>query len=211
MVGVISVTNSWNFLESLPPMTWNFKLHLTRSSSHCWSCSFAAYYFTLHLPSPTMKFPTLAVLSLTLLSSSSSCSSAFVGHRAPQTISRCTAPRLLSSSTDNDTNAVLESLTPELTRMTQAFSDIGDDKLRYKQLLYMANQLPPLKDPESVMLPKNKVPGCLSTVYIDGTASYNPKKKDYTVEFVGESDGLLTKGLVALLVRCVRVCVFVSV
>ena len=97
----------------------------------------------------------------------------------------------------------MQSLTPELTKMTLAFRDIGDDKLRYKQLLYMANQLPPLESPEETMVPSNKVPGCLSTVYIDGTATYSSDKKDYVVNFVGESDGLLTKGLVALLVRYV--------
>jgi sulfur transfer protein SufE/stress-induced morphogen len=90
-------------------------------------------------------------------------------------------------------------LTPELQKIVSAFERIGDDKLRYKQLLYMANQLPAF-DP-SKQIPDNKVPGCLSTVYIDGSVEWNPDNQQYNVNFIGDSDGLLTKGLVALLVR----------
>lgn len=89
-------------------------------------------------------------------------------------------------------------LTPELAKITDAFEAIGDDKLRYKQLLYMANQLQPM-DPAS-MSPENKVPGCLSTVHVDGKLEANDQGED-VVTFAGDSDGLLTKGLVALLVR----------
>lgn len=89
-------------------------------------------------------------------------------------------------------------LTDELAKITDAFEAIGDDKLRYKQLLFMANQLKPM-DPAS-MTPENKVPGCLSTVYVDGKLETNEKGEN-VVSFTGDSDGLLTKGLVALLVR----------
>lgn len=89
-------------------------------------------------------------------------------------------------------------LTPELLKIANAFESIGDDKLRYKQLLYMANQLTPI-DP-SQAIPENKVPGCLSTVYIDGKAVDSGNGR-IQIEFVGDSDGLLTKGLVALLIR----------
>lgn len=88
-------------------------------------------------------------------------------------------------------------LTPELAKIVTAFERIGDDKLRYKQLLYMANQLPSF-DPAK-QIPENKVPGCLSTVYIDGHAELI--NDEYIINFVGDSDGLLTKGLVSLLVR----------
>lgn len=88
-------------------------------------------------------------------------------------------------------------LTPELRKITNAFESIGDDKLRYKQLLFMANQLKPMSP--SSMIEENKVPGCLSTVYVDGKAI---KEGDKTIiQFEGDSDGVLTKGLVALLVR----------
>lgn len=94
-------------------------------------------------------------------------------------------------------------LTPELKRVTDAFSAIPDEQLRYKQLLYMAQNVKEANNmPASSKIPENKVPGCLSTVYVDGTAVYNEDKGDYIINFIGDSDGLLTRGLVALLVRC---------
>ena len=93
-------------------------------------------------------------------------------------------------------------LTPQLKTMTKALGTIGDEKTRYKQLLFMANQLDPM-DPK-LMISENKVPGCLSTVYIDyktETRTSADGKDETVLNFVGDSDGLLTKGLVALLVR----------
>jgi sulfur transfer protein SufE len=100
----------------------------------------------------------------------------------------------LSASTEKETP-----LPPELQKITTAFQRVGDDSLRHKQLLYMANQLKPLA--EESKIPENKVPGCLSTVYIDGSAEWSDEKQDHVIHYVGDSDGLLTKGLVALLVR----------
>jgi sulfur transfer protein SufE len=93
-------------------------------------------------------------------------------------------------------------LTPELQRVTDAFSAIADEQTRYKQLLYMAQHTEKANNmPDSSKTPANKVPGCLSTVFIDGKATFDEEKGDYVIDFIGDSDGLLTKGLVALLVR----------
>jgi len=100
------------------------------------------------------------------------------------------------------------SLTPQLASMTKAFSTIPDEKMRYKQLLYMATQLESM-DP-SLMVSKNKVPGCLSTVYVDcvamQTKSDDGADDEIILNYVGDSDGLMTKGLVALLIRGLSGC-----
>eukprot|EP00573_Skeletonema_grethae_P000942 CAMPEP_0201688962 /NCGR_PEP_ID=MMETSP0578-20130828/2632_1 /ASSEMBLY_ACC=CAM_ASM_000663 /TAXON_ID=267565 /ORGANISM="Skeletonema grethea, Strain CCMP 1804" /LENGTH=341 /DNA_ID=CAMNT_0048173457 /DNA_START=41 /DNA_END=1066 /DNA_ORIENTATION=+ len=94
-------------------------------------------------------------------------------------------------------------LTPQLEMMVNAFSSIPDEKTRHKQLLYMASKLPHVTD--EVRVPQNKVPGCLSTVHVDCTLE--PKNSDsgsdeeMVVNYIGDSDGLLTKGLLALLIR----------
>eukprot|EP00536_Pseudo-nitzschia_multiseries_P001943 jgi/Psemu1/317742/estExt_fgenesh1_pm.C_260006 len=94
-------------------------------------------------------------------------------------------------------------MTPELKRVTEAFASIEQEQVRYKQLLYMAQTTVEVNNlPESSKVPENKVPGCLSTVFVDGQAVYNDEIGEYVINFQGDSDGLMTKGLVALLVRC---------
>ncbi|OEU08474.1 hypothetical protein FRACYDRAFT_196360 [Fragilariopsis cylindrus CCMP1102] len=94
-------------------------------------------------------------------------------------------------------------MTPELKKVTNAFAIIQEEQTRYKQLLYMAQSTKEANNlPESSKIVENKVPGCLSTVYVDGSAIYNKDMDDYVINFLGDSDGLMTKGLVALLVRC---------
>jgi len=90
-----------------------------------------------------------------------------------------------------------ENLTPELEMMTAAFARMPDEKLRYKQLMFLAQKLAPM--PDNLKIDANKVPGCLSTVHVHATLddSVEPPVVNYT----GDSDGILTKGLVALLVR----------
>eukprot|EP00638_Chattonella_subsalsa_P002308 CAMPEP_0117744006 /NCGR_PEP_ID=MMETSP0947-20121206/6486_1 /TAXON_ID=44440 /ORGANISM="Chattonella subsalsa, Strain CCMP2191" /LENGTH=263 /DNA_ID=CAMNT_0005560841 /DNA_START=355 /DNA_END=1146 /DNA_ORIENTATION=+ len=84
-------------------------------------------------------------------------------------------------------------LTQELEKLVNGFQAMPDDKMRYKQLLFMASKAeemaPELKTPE------NKVQGCLSTVHVHAV------KRDGLVFYQGDSDGLLTKGLVTILVR----------
>ena len=115
---------------------------------------------------------------------------------------RRTGTVALSSSTDLDIASL--HLTPELEMMTNAFSSIPDEKTRHKQLLYMASKLAPAG--EGVYVPDNKVPGCLSTVHVDCTVEKKQGGDDddeegLVVNYFGDSDGLLTKGLLALLIR----------
>lgn len=104
------------------------------------------------------------------------------------------------SSTEIDIDTL--GLTPELRMMTEAFSSIPDEKTRHKQLLYMASKLADVGDDVRVL--ENKVPGCLSTVHVDCTAE--EKEGEVVVNYVGDSDGLLTKGLLAMLIRGLSGC-----
>lgn len=130
------------------------------------------------------------------LQSCSSTTAFQLAHTSPFGVTRLYSSESETiSETDTSDNPL--GLTPELLKLVTAFEMIGDDKLRYKQLLFMANQAPPM-EPAS-QIPENQVPGCLSTVYVDGTVEKSGD--EYKIHFVGDSDGLLTKGLVSLLVR----------
>ncbi|KAL7554596.1 hypothetical protein ACHAWF_018228 [Thalassiosira exigua] len=116
--------------------------------------------------------------------------------------SRPSAATALSSTVDVDVASL--HLTPELEMMTNAFASIPDEKTRHKQLLHMASRLPAVDD--AVRVPENKVPGCLSTVHVDCSATKEEEGGDWAVNYVGDSDGLLTKGLLALLIRGLSGC-----
>ena len=105
---------------------------------------------------------------------------------APQTRPRRLAG--LRSTTDD------YQCTPKLQEIAQGFRALPDDKTRYKQLLFLAQQGPPMA--AEYQTPENKVPGCLSTVFVHATLA-----DDGTVHFLGDSDVQLTKGLVTLLVK----------
>ena len=141
-------------------------------------------------------FPSFVVFVAALAATPSS--KAFVSNL--QT-ARTAQPLSSSSLTASDSELDL-GMTPELKRVTDAFAAIQQEQVRYKQLLYMAQTTKEANSlPESSKIPENKVPGCLSTVFVDGTAEYNEELGDYVIKFLGDSDGLMTKGLVALLVR----------
>ncbi|NJL02368.1 MAG: SufE family protein [Spirulinaceae cyanobacterium SM2_1_0] len=83
-------------------------------------------------------------------------------------------------------------LPPKLDRIVQRFQRRNDPKQKYQQLLWYANQLETL--PDAAKTPENKVSGCVSQVYI--TADLHDGK----VQYQGDSDAQLVKGLVALLI-----------
>ena len=70
----------------------------------------------------------------------------------------------------------------------------------------MASKLPNVDD--SIRIPENKVPGCLSTVHVDCLVENKEDDDDnkLVVNYIGDSDGLLTKGLLALLIRGLSGC-----
>jgi sulfur transfer protein SufE len=84
--------------------------------------------------------------------------------------------------------------------MTKALRAVSDDKLRYQQLMFLSKKLGPME--QVFQVDGNKVPGCQSIVYIHATADPETKK----VSFLGASDAILTKGLVAMLVNGLSDC-----
>ncbi|MBR8840031.1 MAG: SufE family protein [Stigonema ocellatum SAG 48.90 = DSM 106950] len=90
-------------------------------------------------------------------------------------------------------SSTIDSLPPALGKIVQRFQRASDPKRRYEQLIWYGQRLKEF--PESEKIPENKVPGCVSQVYITATL------EDGNVVFQGDSDSQLTKGLAGLLVE----------
>eukprot|EP00929_Paragymnodinium_shiwhaense_P068427 TRINITY_DN34404_c0_g1_i2.p1 TRINITY_DN34404_c0_g1~~TRINITY_DN34404_c0_g1_i2.p1 ORF type:complete len:757 (-),score=192.44 TRINITY_DN34404_c0_g1_i2:48-2264(-) len=90
-------------------------------------------------------------------------------------------------------------LPPKLAATATALKGLPSDRLRYQQLLALAAKLTPM--PEELKTPENKVPGCLSTVHVHAEIG-----EDGKILFRGDSDALISKGLVALLVNGLTGC-----
>ena len=90
-------------------------------------------------------------------------------------------------------SSTINSLPPALKKIVERFQRTTEPKIRYQQLIWYAQKLQEF--PEIDKLPANKVPGCVSQVYV--TASLADDK----VIFQGDSDSQLTKGLLALLIQ----------
>ncbi len=82
---------------------------------------------------------------------------------------------------------------PNLARIVERFGRVSDPKQRYEQLIWYGKRLQEF--PETDKVPENKVPGCVSQVYV--TAVLEQGK----VWFAGDSDSYLVKGLVGMLVE----------
>jgi cysteine desulfuration protein SufE len=84
-------------------------------------------------------------------------------------------------------------LPASLERVVQRLSRVTETKQRYEQLIWFAKRLQPL--PDDVKTAENKVPGCASQVFVTATP------EEDKIQFAGDSDSQLVKGLVALLVE----------
>ncbi|AKG22291.1 SufE family protein [Calothrix sp. 336/3] len=89
--------------------------------------------------------------------------------------------------------STIDSLPANLAKIVKRFQRATDQKSRYEQLIWYGQKL---KDfPEVDKTPENKVPGCVSQVYV--TAHLEEDR----VIYQGDSDSQLTKGLVGLLME----------
>jgi len=84
-------------------------------------------------------------------------------------------------------------LPPALDRVVQRLARSTEPKRKYELLITLAQRLKPFPDSEKT--PENKVSGCASQVFVVANL------KDGKVQFEGDSDSQLVKGLVALLVE----------
>ena len=84
----------------------------------------------------------------------------------------------------------IQAIEEELVEEFSLF-DSWDDK--YEYLIDMGKKLPPLEDEHK--LDENKVRGCQSTVWL--VSEY----KDGIIRFKADSDAIITKGLVSMLIR----------
>lgn len=82
---------------------------------------------------------------------------------------------------------------PKLARIVERFQRRPDPKQRYRQLLAYAGKLATM--PEAGKVPANKVSGCVSQVFITAHLEAG------TIQYQGDSDAQLVKGLVALLIE----------
>ncbi len=83
-----------------------------------------------------------------------------------------------------------------IEKIVARFQKAADPKRRYEQLLWFAKKLDSL--PEEDKTPENKVPGCVSQVFV--VADLVEGK----VVYQADSDAQITKGLVALLIKALN-------
>lgn len=74
------------------------------------------------------------------------------------------------------------------------FSDLTDWMDRYAYIIDLGNTLPPY--PESEKIPANIIEGCQSRVWISAK-----RNDDNTIHFEADSDALIVKGIIALLLK----------
>jgi cysteine desulfuration protein SufE len=78
--------------------------------------------------------------------------------------------------------------------ITEDFALLDDWEERYRYVIEVGEALPPF--PDSERTPSNKVPGCVSQVWLTTRYGEGP---DPVVTFAGDSDAHIVRGLVAIL------------
>ncbi len=85
------------------------------------------------------------------------------------------------------------SVTDEQNKLVNEFSELTEWEDKYALLIKMGKDLGEL-DPE-IKIDKNKISGCQSQVWM------HAKLEDGKMQIFGDSDAMIVKGLVALLIR----------
>jgi cysteine desulfuration protein SufE len=85
---------------------------------------------------------------------------------------------------------------PSIDEIIANFEFLDDWEERYRYLIELGRMMPPL--PPEAQSDLNKVPGCASQVWLDSRVA--PGEGGPVLEFQGDSDAHIVRGLVALLV-----------
>ncbi len=86
--------------------------------------------------------------------------------------------------------------TPKFDDISENLGFLDDWEDRYRYLIELGQALPPLD--ESARTSENKVQGCVSQVWLD--AQVEGEKPNSRIQFHGDSDAMIVKGLVAVLI-----------
>lgn len=81
---------------------------------------------------------------------------------------------------------------PDFEELVETFEFLDDWEDRYRHVIDMGKAMPPLED--ALRVPATKVDGCASQVWLV------PQIKDGTFTFRGESDAMIVRGLIAVLI-----------
>ena len=79
---------------------------------------------------------------------------------------------------------------PEFDEIAETFAFLDDWEDRYRHVIEMGRALPPMD--EALKVPANKVNGCASQVWLF------PQIKDGRFDFLGDSDAMIVRGLIAV-------------
>jgi len=79
-----------------------------------------------------------------------------------------------------------------LNSIVKKLKSTNDLKRKYEYILWLGKKLPSFND--EILIPENKVKGCVSEVYVKGTL------KGGKIYWQGFSDALITKGLLSFLI-----------
>ena len=86
---------------------------------------------------------------------------------------------------------------PELERLVETFEVLDDWTERYRYIIDLAKNLPPL--PEEARVEANKVQGCMSQVWLVARADDADDADAKVLHFLADSDAQIVKGLIAVL------------
>ena len=80
---------------------------------------------------------------------------------------------------------------PDFEELVETFEFLDDWEDRYRHVIDIGKAMPPLE--EALQVPATKVDGCASQVWLI------PQIKDGVFSFRGESDAMIVRGLIAVL------------